>query len=156
MKFKTTYSALALAGCLTVTCAAAADSGIPIVADDIGGVVKSDKGPEAGVWVIAETREFKTPFTKIVVTDDLGRYVLPELPKAKYQVWVRGYGLVDSKPVEAAPGNRVDLTATTAPDPKAAAEYYPANYWWSLLKPPPASDFPGTGAAGNGTRELPC
>ena len=33
---------------------------------------------------------------KIVVTDDQGRYVIPDLPTANYQVWVRGYGLVDS------------------------------------------------------------
>src|SRR5271154_910497 len=81
--------------------ARAADGGIEIVADDIGGTVTSAKGPEAGVWVIAETKELPTRYIKIVVTDDQGRYVLPTLPKAKYQVWVRGYGLVDSKPVEA-------------------------------------------------------
>ena len=150
MKFRKTHSAMALAGCLAASSAAAAETGIRIVDDVIGGVVKSEKGPEAGVWVIAETHDLKTPFTKTVVTDDLGRYVLPQLPKAKYQVWVRGYGLVDSKPVDATPGTRVDLRAMPAPDAKAAAEYYPANYWWSLLKPPAASDFPGTGASGNG------
>src|SRR5580700_6441214 len=84
--------------------------------DDIGGVVTSPNGPEAGVWVIAETKDLPTRFAKIVVTDDQGRYVLPELPKAKYQVWVRGYGLVDSQPVDATPGNKVDLTAVIAPD----------------------------------------
>src|SRR5919108_6001669 len=62
----------------------------------IGGSVASEQGPEAGVWVIAETNELKTPFIKIVVTDDQGRYVLPQLPDATYRVWVRGYGLVDS------------------------------------------------------------
>src|ERR1700761_8110889 len=103
---------------------AAANDGIEIVSDDIGGVVTSAKGPEAGVWVIAETKELPTRYIKIVVTDDQGRFVLPTLPKAKYQVWVRGYGLVDSKPVEATPGNRVDLKADVAPDAKAAAEYY--------------------------------
>jgi hypothetical protein len=150
VKFKKTHLILAFVGLIAATGAAAANSGIPIVGDTIGGVVTGTKGPEAGVWVIAETHDLKTPFTKIVVTDDLGRYVLPELPKAKYQVWVRGYGLVDSKPVEATPGNRVDLAAVTAPDAKSAAEYYPANYWWSLLKPPSADEFPGTGANGNG------
>ena len=88
----------------TIQAARAADAAIQIVADDIGGVVTSAKGPEAGVWVIAETKELPTRYIKIVVTDDQGRYVLPTLPKAKYQVWVRGYGLVDSKPVEATPG----------------------------------------------------
>ena len=62
----------------------------------ISGVVRARAGPEAGVWVIAETKELQTPFIKIVVTDDAGRYVLPELPTATYSVWVRGYGLVDS------------------------------------------------------------
>ncbi len=65
---------------------------------DIGGVVTSSKGPEAGVWVIAETTELPTRFRKIVVTDDHGRYLIPDLPKAHYKVWVRGYGLTDSAP----------------------------------------------------------
>jgi hypothetical protein len=51
--------------------------------DDIGGVVTSTKGPEAGVWVIAETTDLPTKFVKIVVTDDKGRYLLPQLPKAQ-------------------------------------------------------------------------
>ena len=94
--------------------AADAGAGIEIVADDIGGTVTSAKGPEAGVWVIAETKELPTRYIKIVVTDDQGRYVLPTLPKAKYQVWVRGYGLTDSKPVEATPGSKLDLKADVA------------------------------------------
>jgi hypothetical protein len=77
---------------------------VAIDADDVGGVVRSPNGPEAGVWVIAETADFPIKFRKIVVTDDQGRYVLPDLLKASYQVWVRGYGLVDSSPVKAAPG----------------------------------------------------
>ena len=63
--------------------------------DDIGGVVRSSRGPEAGVWVIAETTDLPTRFARMVVTDDQGRYVIPDLPKATYDVWVRGYGLVD-------------------------------------------------------------
>ena len=59
----------------------------------------SSKGPEAGVWVIAETHDFQTTLRKIVVTDDQGRFLIPDLPKANYKVWVRGYGLVDSSPV---------------------------------------------------------
>jgi hypothetical protein len=121
--------------------------------DDIGGVVASGKGPEAGVWVIAETNDLPTKFVKIVVTDDLGRYVLPGLPKANYSVWVRGYGLVDSPKVEAAPGKIVNLTAAMAPDARAAAEYYPAIYWFSLLRVPEKSEFPGTGPKGNGIPE---
>src|SRR5436190_17207322 len=98
--------------------------------DDIGGVVTSSKGPEAGVWVIAETTGLPAKFAKIVVTDDRGRYLLPDLPKATYNVWVRGYGLVDSKKVEAAPGKPLNLTAVLAPDARTAAEYYPASYWY--------------------------
>ena len=139
-----------LAGTGGISTARAAPDAIQIVADDIGGVVTSAKGPEAGVWVIAETKELPTRYIKIVVTDDQGRYVLPTLPKAKYQVWVRGYGLVDSKPVDATPGSRVDLKADVAPDAKAAAEYYPAAYWYAMIQPPAASEFPGTGASGNG------
>ena len=63
--------------------------------NDLGGVVRSTKGPEAGVWVIAETADTPTRYAKIVVTDDRGRYLIPDLPKGNYQVWVRGYGLVD-------------------------------------------------------------
>ena len=100
--------------------------------------------------MIAETKDLPTRFITIVVTDDQGRYVLPQLPKAKYKVWVRGYGLVDSKPVEATPGNHLDLTAMVAPDANAAAQYYPAAYWYALLHPPAATEFPGTGASGNG------
>src|SRR6184192_895558 len=121
--------------------------------DDIGGVVTSPKGPEAGVWVIAETADLRTKFVKIVVTDDDGRYVLPELPKANYKVWVRGYGLVDSQPVQTIPGKIVNLTAVVAPNPKAAAEYYPAVYWFSLLRVPDKREFPGTGPKGNGISE---
>src|SRR5215471_18336601 len=94
--------------------------------DDIGGVVTSRFGPEAGVWVIAETKDLGTRFSKIVVTDERGRYVIPDLLKANYRVWVRGYGLVDSEKVEADPGQRLDLTAVTAPSLAAAAQYYPA------------------------------
>ncbi len=110
--------------------------------DDIGGVVTSAKGPEAGVWVIAETRDLPTRFARMVVTDDRGRYLLPDLPKATYSIWVRGYGLVDSPKVKATPGKIVDLKAVIAPS-AAAAQYYPAIYWYSMLKIPDASDFGG-------------
>ncbi len=103
----------------------------------IEGTVTSSKGPEAGVWVIAETTDLPTKYAKIVVTDDRGRYLIPELPKVSYQVFVRGYGLVDSARVPAKPGQHLDLKAIVAPDGKAAAQYYPASYWLSLLKLPP-------------------
>jgi hypothetical protein len=121
--------------------------------DDIGGVVTGPRGPEAGVWVVAETRETATRLIKIAVTDDRGRYLIPDLPKANYEVWVRGYGLVDSAKVKTAPGKSLNLTALAAPGPSAAAAYYPAQYWFSLLQVPPPQDFPGTGASGNGISE---
>ena len=111
-------------------------------ANDLGGVVGSANGPEAGVWVIAETGDLPTKFTKIVATDERGRYLIPELPKANYSVWVRGYGLVDSPKVRAAPGKVLDLTAVLAPSAAAAAEYYPPIYWYSMLKVPAKSEFP--------------
>jgi hypothetical protein len=117
---------------------------------DIGGVVRGPNGPEAGVWVVGETTELPTKFAKIVVTDDQGRYMLPELPKATYSVWVRGYGLVDSPKVQSTPGKVLDLTAVSAANAAAEAEYYPAIYWYSMLKVPDKSQFPGTGAQGNG------
>jgi hypothetical protein len=116
--------------------------------DDIGGVVTGPKGAEAGVWVIAETSGLPTKFVKIVVTDDRGRYLLPDLPKANYDVWVRGYGLVDSPKVSAAAGKLLNLTAVEAPDAKAAAQYYPASYWFSLVHVPAKTEFPGTGSNG--------
>src|SRR6185436_14022322 len=110
-------------------------------------------GPEAGVWVIAETTDLPTRYTKIVVTDDRGRYLIPELPKANYSVWVRGYGLVDSQKVAGTPGKTLNIMATLAPNATAAAEYYPGMYWYSLLHMPAKNEFPGTGAKGNGISE---
>ena len=118
--------------------------------DDIAGTVTSAAGPEAGVWVIAETGDFDTSFRKTVVTDDAGRFLVPDLPAASYEVWVRGYGLVDSEKTTVRPGDEVELTVRAAASPREAAEIYPANYWYSLLEVPPASDFPGTGPRGNG------
>jgi hypothetical protein len=128
----------------------AAQAAVPIDADDIGGVVTGPRGPEAGVWVIAESAGLPTTLRKIVVTDDQGRYLVPDLPKGDYSVWVRGYGLVDSPKTSAAPGKALNLTAVPAPNAKAAAEYYPALYWLALMHLPPKSDFPGTGPTGNG------
>ena len=126
---------------------------VPIDDDDIGGTVTSSNGPEAGVWVIAETTDLPTKYAKIVATEDAGRYVLPDLPEATYDIFVRGYGLVDSAKVQASPGAALDLSAVVAPDEASAAQYYPANYWFAMLEPPPSSDFPGTGDDGNGIPE---
>ncbi len=126
---------------------------LDIGSTDFGGQVTSSHGPEAGVWVIAETNSLPTKFVKIAVTDDAGQYLLPDLPGAEYHVFVRGYGLVDSPKVAASRGRRLDLTAVVAPSLAAAAEYYPAVYWYSMLRVPGAGEFPGTGPKGNGMPE---
>jgi hypothetical protein len=126
-----------------------ADEAIHVGANDLGGVVNGARGPEAGVWVIAETSDLPTKFTRIVVTDGRGRYLMPDLPQATFSVWVRGYGLVDSPKVRTAPGKLLNLTAMEAPGAAAAAEYYPPIYWYSMLKIPAKWEFPGTGPKGN-------
>jgi hypothetical protein len=114
---------------------------VAIDSDDIGGVVMGPSGPEAGVWVIAETTDLPTRLIKSVVTDDQGRYVIPDLPKASYEVFARGYGLVDTARVRSEPGKIVNFTATAA-TPKTAAEIYPAIYWYSMLRMPGKHEFP--------------
>ncbi|MFL6822785.1 MAG: carboxypeptidase regulatory-like domain-containing protein [Xanthobacteraceae bacterium] len=121
-----------------------AQTAVAIDSNDIGGVVTGTNGPEAGVWVIAETTELPTKYAKSVVTDDQGRYVIPDLPTANYQVWVRGYGLVDSPKVRAKPGQQLNLTAVPAPNERAAAHYYPAIYWYAMMQMPPEKDFGGS------------
>src|SRR5688572_10187489 len=113
--------------------------------DDIGGVVMGPKGPEAGVWVIAETRDLPVRYIKSVVTDDRGRFVIPDLPSANYQIWARGYGLVDSAKTTAKPGQRFAIAAVVAPSEAAGARYYPAMYWYSMLKDAAADQFGGSG-----------
>ena len=137
----------------TLICLVAIAGGTTALAANISGTVTSADGAEAGVWVIAETNGLATSFRKIVVTDDQGRYLVPDLPDAKYSVWVRGYGLVDSAKQTAQPGDEVQIEAQVAAFPKQAAEVYPANYWYSLLEVPQASEFPGTGTDGNGIGE---
>jgi len=128
---------------VTLSAQSAPSEAVRVDSDDIGGVVAGPNGPEAGVWVIAETSDLPTKLAKIVVTDDRGRYVVPDLPKAKYKVWARGYGLVDSAKVDGEPGKLLNLRAIPAPSAAAAAQYYPAIYWYSMLKIPDASQFGG-------------
>jgi hypothetical protein len=132
-------TAMAIAAFLAVAPASAQS----ISKHDIGGVVTGPHGPEAGVWVIAETHDLPTRFAKMVVTDDRGRYVVPDLPNGKYDVWVRGYGLIDSPKVKSEPGEHLNLTAVLAPNDAAAAQYYPAIYWFAMLKIPTADQFGG-------------
>ena len=115
----------------------AQSAAVELDADDIGGVVTSANGPEAGVWVVAETTDLPTRFILIVATDDAGRYVVPDVPEATYEVFVRGYGLVDAPRVSATPGQALDLDAVVAPDALAAAQVYPAAWWLSMMGLPP-------------------
>ena len=125
-----------------------------VARSEIGGTVSGPHGPEAGVWVIAETHDLPTRFTRTVVTDEQGRYLIPDLPTGTYSVWVRGYGLVDSPRVSTRTGQRVDLTAVPAPNDASAAQYYPAIYWYSMLGIPEPSAFGGsTDIPKNVTRE---
>ncbi len=132
-----------LAGLLLPATALHAQQTLTVGATEIGGTVTSGAGPEAGVWVIAETTDLPTKFARMVVTDDQGRYLVPDLPTANYTVWVRGYGLVDSAKMRAKPGTTLNLAAIPAPNAASAAHYYPAIYWYTLMKIPPAGDFGG-------------
>ena len=136
-----TLAAGMLTMALTTACGRQQSAAVDLDSDDIGGVVTSENGPEAGVWVIAETSDFASRFARIVVTDELGRYVVPDLPEATFSVWVRGYGLTDSAKIEASPGETVDLTARVAPDPVTAAQVYPAAHWYSMMGLPTESDL---------------
>src|SRR5690242_3585104 len=110
---------------VTVTFVVSAQTPRPPAAPQgiITGVVQGEKGPEAGVWVIAETKDLPTNFIKIVVTNDQGRFLVPELPTATFKVWVRGYGLVDSTPTEMKPSaNAVTLKVNSAKTPQEAAK----------------------------------
>src|SRR4030088_1626574 len=126
-----------------ISTAVYAQQTVTVGATDIGGTVVGPAGPGAGVWVIAEPPDLPTKFARIVVTDDSGRYLVPDLPAATYSVWVRGYGLVDSPKLTAKPGQILNQTAVPAPDEAAAAHYYPAIYWYAMMKIPPASEFGG-------------
>ncbi|MET0215711.1 MAG: carboxypeptidase-like regulatory domain-containing protein [Vicinamibacterales bacterium] len=137
-----TVALLVLVSVVEVTGQRPSPPSVSVDADDIGGVVASAAGPEAGVWVIAETSDLPTRFAKVVVTDEQGRFLVPDLPRATYDLWVRGYGLVDSSRVRSMPGRTVNLTALAAPSASAAAEYYPALYWFSMLRVPAQREFP--------------
>ncbi len=129
-RFYASVAAIALAAALAggpAPVRAQQAAAVTIGQSDIGGVVTGPNRPAAGVWVIAETTDLPTKFAKLVVTDDQGRYVIPELPKANYSVWVRGYGLVDSPKVQTAPGKQLDLprSPTTSRSSRIAR-----TSWW--------------------------
>ena len=151
MTIRRTLTGVAVALCVAAAISVGVHGQAPAGSGYITGVVQGAGGAEAGVWVIAETKDLPTNFIKIVVTNDAGRFMLPELPNANYSVWVRGYGLVDSTPTQLKPGTApVTLRVNPAKTPQEAAKVYPGDYWLSLLEPPAAGEFPGTGAQGNG------
>src|SRR6202140_5172491 len=119
-------------------------SGLQVEKSSVGGVVVNGSGgkPEAGVWVIAETKSLPVPFRKIVVTDDQGRFLVPDLPDGAYDLWVRGYGLQDSERVSGARGAQVKLEVANAESPQEAAKIYPASYWTSMIHPPSKEELP--------------
>ena len=142
------YSKLALAvlwlavapGIRMSAVALAAGDDVRVGKSDIGGLVLGDQGPEAGVWVIAERSDLPTRYAKIVMTDDRGRYLVPDLPPGNYQLWVRGYGLADSASVSARPGSAISLAARTAATAAIAARIYPPAYWYALMRLPTAAE----------------
>ncbi len=146
-----TLAAAVLAGVtLALGTATARQQNVAVDKDDLAGVVTSAKGPEAGVWVIAETTDLPTKYAKIVVTDDRGRYLIPDMPAVKYSVWVRGYGLVDSPKVQASPGTNLNLNAVIAPNPHARGRVLPGRLLVLADEGAAGQRLPGTGPSGNG------
>jgi hypothetical protein len=144
---RTITIALVLAIAVADAGAAAKTKKPRVSTSNISGVVKgvARRGPakpQAGVWVIAETEDLPTPYAKIVVTDEQGRFLIPDLPKASYLVWARGYGLLDSRKVRVTPGRVLEIRAPVAPNEASAAQYYPAIYWYALLGIPGRGEFP--------------
>jgi len=110
----------------------------------VGGVVVNTNGgkPEAGVWVIAETKSLPAPFRKIVVTDEQGRFLVPDMPAGSYELWVRGYGLRDSERTKVSLGGQVKLQVSSAATPQEAAKIYPASTWVAMIHPPAKDELP--------------
>src|SRR5258705_4010817 len=140
---KIRYLARAILALFLLVVCVSAQSGPQIDTSSISGtVVNAATGkPEAGVWVIADTK-LGVPYRKIVVTDDQGRFLVPDLPVASYDIWVRGYGLKDSTKMKADRGAQVKLQVRDAATPQEAAKIYPAAYWTSLIHPPSKEELP--------------
>lgn len=130
------FSVYSLVIAALVACDTQSTSSIALDNDDIAGIVNGDDGPEAGAWVVAETEDFETFFARIVVTDDQGRYLIPDLPAAEYHVWVRGYGLADSEKTNARRGSEINLQVNNAASDAEAAQVYPAAYWYAMMDLP--------------------
>ena len=139
------YGALGLAAAVVMGFIWLTESSPAAAGGDIRGVVRGESGPEAGVWVIATTDDLETVYRKIVVTDDDGQFLVPDLPEATYEVWVRGYGLVDSDKKSARPGDDVTFTATAAATPQEAAQLYRPTIGTRCWKSQPRANSPVPG-----------
>ena len=138
--------AFALAALTATDLRAQQGATVTIDGDDIRGAVISPKGPEAGVWVIAETADLPTKFAKMVVTDDRGRYVVPTFQAATYTCGCAATVWWIPPKVKTSRGKHLNLTSVPAPTPAAAAaEYYPGVYWYSMFKIPVRASFPAPG-----------
>ena len=100
--------------------------------------------------VVTETTDLPTRPVDLVVTDDKVAISFPDLPRP---ITTSGRGGTASwilRKCKRSPARWLMLKPVVAPDAAAAAQYYPADYWYSLLEVPKASEFPGTGDPGNG------
>jgi len=113
---KKLYSTYAAAGVAAIVAACmSAPQGGATSAGDIGGTVASSKRSRSRR--VGDRRNDRPPrrSTPARRHDDRGRYLIPDLPKANYSVWTRGYGLVDSPKVQSAPGATLDLKRWSRP-----------------------------------------
>ena len=125
---------------------------VAIDADDIGGVVTGAAGPEAGVWVIAETTDAADALDQERRHRRSGP--LPHSRSAEGALRRLGPRLRARRLARRSKrrqARRSRLKAVAAPAREAAAEYYPAQVPGSrCCRCRPKSDFPGTGPSGNG------
>ena len=125
----------------------AADADAP--ARGIAGIVKDEAGhPLAGAWVTGVNATTSSHPRKTVVTDENGRYVIPDLPGPNpYQVRARVYGYADRwiKNVSAGTVVNIEYQAQDRLGSKETAAQYPAQYWLSLVDVPSESKVKAAG-----------
>ena len=131
-----------------------ADQAIDRGDDDMAGVVSGPRGPEAGVWVIAETTDLATKFVRIVVTDDQGRYLDARLAEGDLQrvgARLRPRRFAEGRRRRRA--RRSTSTAVAAPNARAAAAVLSRRATGSRCsRCRDKSEFPGTGRAATASR----
>src|SRR3712207_1193685 len=98
---------------------------------DIGGTVTGPKGPEAGVWVIAETSEVPTKYAKVFDTDDGDRDLNPDPTRRSYSVIMHDIGRVHTQKRHETQGGTLALRPVQAARARALDEYYPAGCWYT-------------------------